>query len=350
MKKYAGHLKKKLKRAGAVLPVLFLLSGCANEDLDPLVPPQEASYAATERETVVVERGDLIPVFEATLELQGFREDVYRIEADKAADLTGIYEVTSQELLVDVGDRVKAGDVMISFDSETLKKKKRESEAAKAKAVLGLEHYQKLKEIDPLREYDREIEKLKEEIALSDLYISDIQKTYSEINLCAEQDGVVSFIDGSVKDGFIPTGLPVIRVVSDDGYYVMEDPTDGNSTKLRNEQEFHVGEVYTAKGLLSDTEVEVVEKDGDELCFAPVPDTGLNEKTLKLVVEQGLVRDAVYTDRRALIPYNGEYYVYKEQEDGSYRAEKVTPGASVGFYVVITDGVEEGDVLSLPNG
>ena len=340
----------RIRRAGAVLPVLFLLSGCANEEMDPLVPAREISYVATERETVTVERGDLVPVYEATLTLSGFEEKVYRIESDRAAELTALYEVTSQELLVDVGDRVKAGDLMVSFDSETLLKKRRESEAKRAKAVLGIEHYQRLAKIDPLQEYDREIEKLQEETALSELAMEDVTETYSEINLYAEEDGVVSFIDGALKDGHIPIGLPAIKVVSDDGFYVMEEAGEPSDAKLQNEQDFSEGEVYRAKGLLAEVEVEVVEKEPGKLCFAPVKDTGLNERTLKLVIEQGEASDVLYTDKRALISYDGEYYVYKEREDGGFMAVRVVPGGSAGMNVVILEGLKEGDELSLPNG
>ena len=60
------------------------------------------------------------------------------------------------------------------------------------------------------------------------------------------------------------------------------------------------------------------------------------------------IKNVCHVDRRALSYYNGEYYVFKEQEDGSFRAVKVKPGVSMGLDIVIEEGLEEGDVVSLP--
>ena len=87
----------------------------------------------------------------------------------------------------------------------------------------------------------------------------------------------------------------------------------------------------------------------NKVYFKVVGDVGVKEKNVVVSSEQEKVLNVCYIERRAISEYNGEYFVYKEQEDGSFRATKVKPGASVGLYVVVEEGLSEGDVIALPD-
>ena len=122
--------------AGFVMPVLFMLSGCGNSDMDPLAPSAEISYTNQERETVVVERGDIVPLFEQTIELAGYSQKLYQLDPDKVADMETLYNVQLDEVPVSEGDRVSVGDTLLSFKSEVLDDKTHEWEIAKSEAIL----------------------------------------------------------------------------------------------------------------------------------------------------------------------------------------------------------------------
>ena len=359
-KKRQDHKRKSTKRdpfravrTGLLFGALFLFAGCANEEAEPLVAPGEIPYAETERETIVVERGDLVPVLEEPIRMSGYEEESYRIEVSKMEELTGFYDVGSVRLLVDVGDRVEENEVLLSFDSETLEKQEREIRAKKEEDRLKIEHYENLTRIeatpynlpDMAPDYTLEIDKLKEDMTLCDLYLEDIRRSYDEISLRAKKAGIVSFVDESVKEGSLPAGMPILRVVSGDGYYVMDRPDPETTT-----EEFSPGEIFTAKSGAAEFEVEVVEPEGEpesKVCFRLLSENATAEETLTLYREQEMVKDVVYLETRALIPYNGEYYVYLRQEDGSFRAKKVRTGERMGNFTVIKEGLNEGDEVSL---
>ena len=135
-----------------MIPTL-LLAGCGQATLEDLVPLQEPLVADAERETAVVERGNLTPVYQQEIALSGYTETAYRVEKDLLDKLENEYEAKVDELLVAVGDHVKAGDLMLSFSSDVLEERRLENEKTLRHATLGIEHYKRLMEIDPVVDY-----------------------------------------------------------------------------------------------------------------------------------------------------------------------------------------------------
>jgi multidrug efflux pump subunit AcrA (membrane-fusion protein) len=58
-------------------------------------------------------------------------------------------------------------------------------------------------------------------------------------------------------------------------------------------------------------------------------------------------KNVCYVDKRAVCPYKGKYYVLKEMENGNFRAVEVKLGSSVGMNIVVEEGLEEGDIVSM---
>ena len=353
----------------------MLLSGCSNDSLDPLVAAGDIPDRVTEKNVMTVERGDVVPVFEAEINLTEFNEVDYRLDKSKQTEFEEKYKVTDLELLVDVGDKVKKGDTLVAFKSETLDKKLRENELKKSEANLQIEHLYNLMAIDPSLDFSSEINELNGQISTANTYINDIHKTYDSINIVADIDGVVGYIDNAVKDGFIVYASPMVKVVSDSGLYVFKNSTESSDeediteTSLASSDpssysglEFNIGDRFNAKTFLSEYVVEVCAgpgetenasagdavKKSDKIYFRLVDEVGVKEKKLVLYKEMDEIKNVCHIDRRALSYYNGEYYVFKEQEDGLFRAVKVKPGVSMGLDIVIEEGLEEGDVVSLP--
>lgn len=379
MKKYDGLYKRRrssarIVLAGLLLPAIFTLSSCGNSDMDPLVPPVDVSYTGEERETVTVEKGDLTPVFQADIELSGFEEKTYSYAEGKLDEIDMLYKAKLDEVCVSEGDQVGVGDTLLTFKSEVLEKKKKEWSSTKTTASLKREHYQNLQALNEEYDYYDEIEDTNDEITLANEYASDVSDTYDKMNLISETEGVVSFVNDSVKDGFMVSGAPIIKVVTDDGYYILdrsEKPNmDTNRTRFAADIDFHIGDRFAAKYSLSEYEVEVIPnptgkasasdatEEGstptdaitdDKIYFKIVGDETLKDKTLTISKELPELKNVCYVDRRAVVIYDDETFVFKEMEDGSFRAVKVDVDQQVGLYAVINSGLEEGDVVSIPD-
>lgn len=383
------HMMKRVL-AGTLLVSLLALSGCGNSDMDPLVSARDITYTRLEQNTVFVQKGNLTPTFSQEINLSGYNEVILRIEKSKMEAIEMEYKVKFKSLNVDVGDKVSVGDTIVSFDSESLTKQIRQSTVGRTKSVLEKEHYQKLMDIDPEMDYFDEMVSLGNDISLADTYIQDINDTYDKINVVSDVEGVVSYVDPSVKDGFIVVGGPIVKIVNDDGYYILDRKSKGSSTA--EDFEFHVGDVFTAKTMVSEYQVEVIDSPGgsgsdtasagdasakkdtdddkdeaedietsesaesnglgklvtsDKVYFKLVNNEALKEKTLVLYKELPEIKDAIYVDKNAVIQHEDQYFVYLQQEDGVYKAVEVEVGDTVGQYIVITKGLEEGEVVAL---
>ena len=86
---------RKRRRLGALLFVcLLVFSGCGQTVMDPLVQPMLIDTAEVERATVMVQRGNLTPVYEREIELSGYGETSYRVEKDLLLKLETQYEAS----------------------------------------------------------------------------------------------------------------------------------------------------------------------------------------------------------------------------------------------------------------
>ncbi|MBO4862901.1 MAG: efflux RND transporter periplasmic adaptor subunit [Eubacterium sp.] len=362
--------KIKYRLVGILVSVLILLTGCSDTDVDPLVDAKDLSYSGVERTTVDVKRGSIIPVFETNIDLSGYNEVIYRIDATRMDEITEQFGAELGELHVNIGDHVKSGDLLISFKSKDLQDKLNDGEKRKKEAQLQIEHYRKLMAIDSSMDFSTEINSLNNDIRVADLHIEEVRNTYQSLNIVAEADGVVSFIDPAVKDGYLLIGAPLIKAISFDDYYIMSGAGgDNQNTKYdkslmvsADEIDFKVGNVYSAKSALSEYKVEVISDpnkeeeatvgdavSSDTVYFRLVDFDGMvPEKTLNLHVEMDEIKDTCYVEMNAIIKYNDERFVYREQEDGSFCPVKVVLGNSVGQYVVIKEGLSEGDKVSIP--
>ena len=368
--KYSKKLKSRCAAVCAALLMLSTLSGCGESDMDALVLARDVSYTGVKMDTAEIEKGNLSPTFEHLIELEGYEETNYRVEKDIAEELETIYEAKLDKVCVSVGDRVKAGDTLITFKSESLSKQLREYADSKEKAVIKKDHLLRLMDIDSSLDFTDDIKELDIEIQKANNHINDINATYNKINITAEKDGVVKSIDQSVQDGFLVVGRNMITVSDDAGYYVMDlsddldTSTSGDAKLLSSDVRFHVGDRCKAKTFMSEYEGEGIEDptksstetdavasgtdamSGGKVYFKLTGDATLKENILTVVVEMPEIKDALYVDRKGVIFTDKEDYVYKEV-DGEFIATKVIVGDSVGQLVIIKEGLEEGDVVSL---
>ena len=394
-----------LKHHG-VMVILFvslsLLYGCGQPVLDDLVQVTQAPYAQVDRLTTTVMRGNLTPVYEGEIQLCGYEETAYRVGDDLLRNLDAGYEAKVKALHVQTGDHVKKGDVMLSFTSEILEERLADKEKTKRHAELGIEHYEKMHDIDILSNYSFEIGDLKDDIALSKVYIDDVNKIYDQLNIKAEKDGIVTFVDPSVMNGFLTFGKPLFKVVSDSGYYMAQPWQKGVGDDSLEKISFTVGERFHAKSRIAEYEVEVIadpekaggtgqsgkqagsvsensmETAGDNIAGsisnnsagqAEQPDVSrkdlendkvyfkivggsdrISEQTLTIYKNMEEIKNVCYVETAALIQHEDSFdiFAYKQTPDGIFVPVQVEVGNVVGEYAVITDGLTEGDVISIP--
>lgn len=349
---------------------LGMLSGCGQDDMDALVLSKDTTYDGVEMDTTEVERGDISPVFEKLIELQGYEDTTYRVEKDKAEDLEYIYKAKLDKVNVSVGDHVHAGDTLVSFRSDNLNKELREKQNEKAEAVLEKEHLEKLMQIDSTLDFRDDIVSLNEDIRLAEIRIQDIQDTYNSMNIIAEKDGVVSYIDPSAQDGFLVVGSPIVTVSNDAGYYLMDltedvsEASGGDAEMTSTDVEFHVGDIYTAKSYMAEYKVEVIadpninasetdaSSEGAEAVYngkvylKMVDEDVMKEYILTLSIALPEQKNTLYVDRKAVISSDKGDFVYKQYDD-EFIATRIVKGDEVGQYVIIKEGLEEGDVVSM---
>ena len=383
--KVLRDLKKKLCIIEAFLLLLFVLAGCQKRVTDSLVPAGDVVYDGPAESVTEVKRGDLKPVFEKTLSLVNSDEDTYRYTQNEATRLIDNYDVEVDEVKVNVGDRVNVGDVLVTLKSKVLDDKLKEYQKQRAEDILKLEHYRNMVAIDPNLDMTYEIESVKADIAIANISIEDINKTYSELNIISESSGMVSYVDASLQDGYIAIGSPLIKVFKGAGIYVFKpDVVEIDESAAEGGLQFKPGDVYTGVTFLEKYDLEVMNpaegkayangasptdasfasasptdadnasptdaayKPGDDVYFKLLGnDNVVPSLSLILTYEQPEIKDAVYVEKGAVIEAEDGNYVFIKTENDDFKAVRVTVGGRVDDYIVIREGLEGGEIVAV---
>ena len=336
-------VSKKTKLNIVIMALLLSLTGCGGGVKDALVPARYISEYEVERNTVTVKKGDLTPFFEGDLLLKDYDEVTYRIEGKWLEQVLETDDVIFDAVYKNVGDSVKAGETLLSFKSESLSKKLVEATAAKNKAVIKKEHLQNLEAIGGGPDYSDDIASLTNDIKVADMAIRDINNDMDKLRIKAEKDGIVSYVNQSLADGYLSTGIAALKIVSDSGYYEMKDMPDA-STGIK----IQTGDTFKVRGSVSDYDVVAEEEqESGKLIFKLKEDIPVKEKLLRLHQDLSQINDVCYVETIALFESGNDTYVYRKTGE-VFRAVKVETGEKTGIYTVIKSGLEEGDVVELP--
>ena len=111
---------KNKRRYGLLLIILIMtLTGCSLEKERPLVRVPEESDQETEFSMAYVQKGELVYGIEEELQLDNYKEKSYGFEV-KRMDATMLEDIEFDQLFVNVGDTVKAGDPIVEVDIRKL--------------------------------------------------------------------------------------------------------------------------------------------------------------------------------------------------------------------------------------
>ena len=347
------HNKNRIKTI--IFIAALLLAGCGQADEKELVPPAGIDFKMSEKETVTAVKGDKTFAFEHEINLAGYEEIRYKISKEKMNEMETVYDMKPDSINAVLGDHVKAGQVLISFSSKELDDQLRQSRQNKELSGLNLDHIRRLAEMNPDRDYTEQIKVLENENRVADLYIRDIQSVYSQFNVIAEKDGVISMMSSALSQGSVVANDELFKIVNGDGYYEM-DLGSGGKTAGVSAEDFVPGDRYTVRDDMSkaEYEFEVIappegrEEEKSRVFFKPAEDTGefLGE-TLKVIGDTITIKNICYVDRKTLIESEEGEFVFVKCEDGSYKAVKVVTGDVIGDDVIIKEGLSGGEIVLL---
>lgn len=332
-------------KKGTMKKYLFLLTFCLAASLSGCKKEKEegekevqvtiAEYQKNTYATATVKYGSIEPVLSLELTPDEFESNSYSIWQE-------MLEV--EEINVEKGTKVQAGDVMVVFKSEGIAETIEEYEKRKTEDQMLIEHYTKLMKIDKKEDYSKDIKKLKNDLAVANLYIKEQNDRLSEYQLVAEKAGTVTFVSEDLLKGYGVAGKAMVTVASGSSNYTAATTDDFV---------FQVGDTYKARFGVADYEMKVIaveEKDGGHvITFEPVSDmAGVSESdVLVMDIQKEKIENAVYVEENAIFMVENKTYVYRLDKDGFREAVPVTIGATVDGYVIIEDGLKEGEQVTL---
>lgn len=329
-------MKKNIRPIWVFVGMGLFLNGCMSKG-QAVVTIEQEPYEKISYQTVQVEKGDLNPSVTLTLNVEGYEQIQYSA-TNPELELDKVY--------VSVGDRVEKGDILVSFKSDSIQQAIEDYEDEKRQNQLLVEHYQKLMSVDAYADYRSDISMLQGDIVVAQLYIEEAKNKLEDYQIVAKESGTITKISESLRDGYFVPGKNLLTEVCGNGNY---------STSTKSTDAFAIGETYTAVAGVASYELRLTDITGQVLTFEPISDmSSVSEADeLILTVEKPQLKDVLYVDADAVRSVGGDedvpetYYVFRVKENGYREAVSVTVGDRVNKYIVITQGLNEGEKVTL---
>lgn len=331
------HINK-IAAALALCLVSSAFAGCSQKNGE-LALIEKDMYERVSRRTVEVKKGDLLPVVKLSLQAEGYERVNYGVST---------LDLELDKIWVSPGDKVKAGDMLISFKSDNLQNTIEEYEKQCSDNELLIEHLKKLTEIDKDADYSADIRMLEEDIMIARLYIEETRAKLESYQIVARNDGTIVRIDEYLMSGFLVEGRNLVTQICGTGNY---------TAKTDSDYEFKVGDEYTSDSGIFSYELRITNVEKKEtagrteqiITFEPVSDMSAvsDADVLGMVVEKQPLENVVYVEAAAIHETDGRYFVYVQDKNGFRSVAWVEIGETVDLYRVITGGLAGGEKVSL---
>lgn len=342
--------RQRKKTAVLIASSVLFLAGCRDTVSGELVTADRNLYNKLEYESAIVQKGDMQPEFEISLNQEAMVYYNYVVEGEN---------LELEKVNISVGDYVKKGQELVVFKSEELEKKVEKLEEEVEKNRLLLEHVKKQKAINvdennttdemnnSLRKsYDEQIKLLQDDINLSQIYLDEGRQALEKCRIKAKDDGTISFISNSLLNGVVVNNSEIVTEVCGDVRF---------NAEVKEDYEFKVGDVFHAESPKSEGDVVVTnveDNDGRSVTvyFEPAGDdvsffTG--EKFIINIKKENL-HNVVFVDKGALCTNkDGQQYVYILEEDGFRRVQFVKVSTITNGMAVISEGLEGGEEVTV---
>lgn len=316
-----------------ILLFALILSGCTKKKTPLSVKYDD--YEKKEYEVMTVARGDFTPKIYLKLKRE-------KTENIRYGTLNS--ELRFDKLYVSVGDKVKKGDLLLTFESEEYRNSADRYENLIEENNLLIEHYQNLMR-DNGADYKNEISRLQNQNYINSLYLEEVNKKLEGCRFEAKEDGTIVYIDDYLEIGELAASDSLIREVCGSGNFIAETDEDFESKK---------GEIYTAESKLYNVEMkltDIVYGEGGmkNLVFTPVSDMSRipDNAELKIVIDKEMIRDAVYVDKSAINKNSKGYYVYVLDDNGYRKPVYVKVSDIIDGTYIIEDGLSGGEIITI---
>lgn len=349
----------------SISAAMVFLSGCSllpKEESFPAAPVAE-TYVKDEYVKVQVERGDIIDQVSISCTYQAARAEDIKYPADGAV---------IEEMYVEIGDLVKAGDLVALLDTGTLPEQIKETEEQIGELALNLRQEKESKELSEnnrkalaaaMREagqeeqassleipsdYNKKIRELEEELYIKEKYRDELAKKMEACRIRAGIGGTVSYIFRTGDKEKIRTDVTLMKIVdSSSCYFVAEGAEKGWFTE-KEKVVIHMKEGdYTAK--ITDAGTSMAgEKAGEIYLLPELPDPALtagSTGTIYYIRQQK--ENVLYLPSKGVIESDKGYFVYIEDPDGLKTVREIETGLIAGGKTEIISGLKEGDSIIL---
>lgn len=295
------------------------------------------AYQPRAYETAIAVKGNIEPVFEFTVTAEEYESKSYTVSTD---------EIEVEAVNVAVGDPVSAGTVMVSFKAGDIQEKLDEYSKRLEADKLLLEHYTKLSEIDKKTDYSEQIKSIKDSIDITSMYLAEYKAKLDSYNIVAEKEGVVSMLSQTLSYGYAYAGDNLVTVKYGTGIF---------TATVAEDYDFKVGDVYEATFGMAALNMELTgieELGADEegrperrLTFKAEGDIAGSSAYQKMNIEihKPVVNNVLYIPKSAVFSVGDEAYVYVLDDNDMRHAVQVKTGSKVDDYIVILDGIAEGE-------
>ncbi len=331
------YKKKKLSVFFCIWIMSILLIGCDAEDVANSNAPQVTitEYQKDIYQTTMVQCKTIEPKLILTLTPDEYEVNSYSIHQD-------LLKVA--ECHVEEGERVEAGEVMVTFENDGLEEEIKRYEQRKTENQLLIDHYTKLQKIDKSQNYKKDIKKLKADIGVVQAYIDEKKAMLSDYQLVADKAGIVTDVSEQLHQGYARKASTLIKVASGSSNYI---------TATSDDYEFQVGDTYNATCNMASYEMKVInvvnENEKQQIIFEPVSDmTGITETDeLILEIAKTPIPNAICVEQEAIVTVRDNTYVFLLDEQGYRHAVPVTVREVIDGYAILSNGIEQGEQVTL---
>ena len=331
-----------------LLGTLFIifLSGCGNSDVNTVKEIQKTIYQKVSYNTAKVEKGDMEPIITLTLTPDVVETIDYSVNEEK---------LEVDEILVNAGEKVTQGQVLVTFKAEDIKKAIEEYGDEVKKNQLLLDHYTRLANVDKKKDYKVEIEKLTDDVDLAKLYLDEEMQRLNSCSIIAEKGGAISYISKALSEGYVAPATCMVTEICGKGTY---------SAETNDNYDFQIGDTYTAVSGSLDCEMKVVDiinndennvSDNDtatamrKIIFEPTGNfiDASGQDNFELTIKKASLKNVVYVAKDAIHEKEGKEFVYLVSKDGFLDATYIQTGEQVDSLVEIKSGLSGGEEVAL---
>jgi RND family efflux transporter MFP subunit len=322
----------------SVLALFLFVTACGNGD-------QENGNVEERRSTPVYVSEVKPSTFKHYINVQG------DVESDKTIMITPKTSATVDDILVRAGQQVSKGDILARLDGEITRNQLAQAETQLELAKTLYERQKNLRDQNIGSEVDFLQAKTQYESASSQL--ASLKEQYDFYTIRATISGTVDRVDLKVGETVGPT-LPVFQISNSDALKVTAEVSEAYITRVNEADSVEI--TFPSLDSSFKKQLDVVSKAinpsnrtfGVEIYLPGKLDQIRPNMMARVSINDTKLENEIVVPVNTVQQANGSRYVFvaEETEDGWVaKSVEVTTGLNYGNDLVVTEGLQEGDLL-----